>query len=145
VVTVTLVTAAIVAALDQLTKWWALEALADGPIHVGWTLWLELHFNSGAAFSTGTGLTPFITVAVVVLVVVLFAMTRSVNSLPLAIAFGLLLGGAMGNLIDRLVRDHGGAVVDFVDFGWWPVFNVADAALVIGGILLVILGPRVKQ
>jgi signal peptidase II len=142
VVAVTLVTATLIAAADQLTKWWALEALADGPVHLGWTLDLELHFNSGAAFSTGRGLTPFITAAAVGLVVVLFSMTRSVTARSVAIAFGLLLGGAAGNLTDRLIRDHGGAVIDFVDFGWWPVFNLADSAIVIGGILLVLLGPR---
>jgi signal peptidase II len=142
VVAVTLVTAALTAAADQLTKWWALEALADGPVHVIWTLRLELNFNSGAAFSTARGLTPFITAAGVALVVVLFSMTRSITTVSVAVALGLLLGGASGNLIDRLVRDHGGAVIDFVDLQWWPVFNLADAAIVVGGILLVLLGQR---
>jgi signal peptidase II len=139
------VTAALTATADQLTKWWALEALPDGPVHVIWTLHLELHFNSGAAFSMGRGLTPFITAAVVALVVVLFTMVRSVTTPSVAVALGLLLGGASGNLIDRLVRDHGGAVIDFIDLQWWPVFNLADAAVVIGGILLVLLGPRDRR
>jgi signal peptidase II len=128
--------------VDQLTKWWALERLADGPIHVGWTLDLRLTFNSGAAFSTGTGLTPFLAVAGVGLVGVLVLMSRSATATGTAMALGLMLGGALGNLTDRLFRDHGGAVVDFVDLGWWPVFNVADAALVCGAILLVVANLR---
>jgi signal peptidase II len=135
-------TTVVVVALDQLAKWWALEVLADGPIHVGWTLYLRLTFNSGASFSLGPGLTPFLKAAAVALLVVLITMTRSVRTAPSAVAMGLLIGGALGNLTDRLVRDHGGAVVDFVDFGWWPVFNVADAALVCGAILLVLVEMR---
>jgi signal peptidase II len=53
---------------------------------------------------------------------------------------GLLLGGAVGNLVDRLIRHHHGAVIDFVDLRWWPVFNVADASITIGAILLVLSG-----
>jgi signal peptidase II len=135
-------TAVAVVAVDQLTKWWALERLADAPIHVGWTLWLRLTFNSGAAFSLGPGLTPFLKAAAVGLLVLLILMTRSVANVQSGLAMGLMIGGALGNLTDRLVRDHGGAVVDFVDFGWWPVFNVADAALVCGAILLVLLELR---
>jgi len=138
VAAVGLVTAVLVVTADQLTKWWALEQLADGPVDLVWTLRLRLTFNSGAAFSTGEGYTPFLTAAGVVVLLVLVAMTRSVDSRPVAAAFGLMVGGAVGNLTDRLVRDHGGAVVDFVDFQWWPVFNVADAALVIGAVLLVL-------
>jgi signal peptidase II len=134
--------AASVVALDQLAKWWALEALTDGPIHVGWTLYLRLTFNSGAAFSLGPGLTPVLKAVAVGLLVLLLTMTREVRTSPSAVAMGLLIGGALGNLTDRLLRDHGGAVIDFVDFGWWPVFNVADAALVCGAILLVLLELR---
>jgi signal peptidase II len=60
----------------------------------------------------------------------------------MAIALGLVLGGALGNLADRLIRGHGGAVIDFIDFQWWPVFNVADMAITIGAVLLVIAGFR---
>ena len=131
-----------VVALDQLTKWWALEVLADGPRHIAWTLDLRLTFNSGAAFSMGPGLTPFLTAAGVVLVGLLVVMSRGMTTTRAAVALGLMLGGALGNLTDRLFRGHGGAVVDFVDFGWWPVFNVADAALVCGAILLVLVSAR---
>ena len=141
-VALALAAAALVATADQLTKWWALENLADGPVHVLWTLRLRLTFNKGASFSLGTGLTPFLTAAVVVIIAVLVVMARSATTRPMAVSIGLLLGGAVGNLGDRLFRDHGGAVVDFIDLGWWPIFNLADAAVVIGALLLVLVGSR---
>jgi signal peptidase II len=137
-----LVTAALVVAADQVTKSLALSALADGPIHLFWTLRLALTYNSGLAFSIGPDLTPWITFAAVVLVGVLLVVARRVTTTPTAIALGLVLGGALGNLADRIVRGHGGAVVDFIDLQWWPVFNVADMAISIGAVLLVLTGIR---
>jgi signal peptidase II len=134
--------AAVVVAIDQITKTLALRTLADGPIHLFWTLRLNLSFNSGLAFSLGTGLTTWITFAAILLVVGLLVVSRRVTSLSMAIALGLVLGGALGNLTDRLVRGHGGAVIDFIDFQWWPVFNVADMAISIGAVLLVLTGFR---
>jgi len=132
-----------VVALDQLTKTWALHALDDGPIHVWWRLRLVLALNSGAAFSLGTGLTPFIIAGgVVLLVVLLVFMSRSVATRPAAVALGLVLGGALGNLTDRLVRHNHRAVIDWIDFRPWPTFNVADAAVVCGAILLVLSGAE---
>jgi signal peptidase II len=139
---VTAATAAPVVALDQLTKWWALERLSDGAIHLFWTIDLRLTFNSGAAFSTAPGLTPFLTAAGVLLVGVLVLMSRAATRTSATVALGLMLGGALGNLSDRLFRHHGGAVIDFVDFHWWPVWNMADAALVCGAILLVLANAR---
>ena len=133
-----LLTAAIVIAADQVTKSLALQALADGPIHVWWTLELDLSFNSGIAFSMGTGLTPLITIAAIVLAGVLLAFARRATSPLVAAALGLVLGGALGNLSDRLFRGHGGAVIDFIDPGWWPVFNVADIAVSSGAVLLLV-------
>lgn len=130
--------AASVVTADQLTKWWALESLADGPIDLLWTLRLRLTFNPGAAFSLGEGLTPLLTAVGVALLAALVVFTGKVTDRASAAGLGLLVGGAAGNLSDRLFRGHDGAVVDFVDLGWWPVFNVADAALVIGAIVLVI-------
>ena len=130
--------AAVVVLLDQVTKTLALNALADGPIEVFWTLRFDLSFNEGIAFSMGTGLTPLITIAVVVLVGVLIAFVRHVTSPLLAISLGLLLGGALGNVADRLFRGHGGAVIDFIDVQWWPVFNVADIAVSTGAILMIV-------
>lgn len=136
-------TAAVVVAVDQVTKSWALRALDDGPVDVVWTLRLNLSFNSGAAFGLGKGLAPFLVAAGVVMVVVLVALGRAAGTTaPAAVALGLVLGGAVGNLADRLVRDHGGAVVDFIDLQWWPVFNVADAAITCGALALVLTGSR---
>jgi signal peptidase II len=131
--------AATVVLVDQLTKQWALNALDDGPIDVFWTLRFNLAFNKGMAFSQGTGFGPIIgIVALVVIVVLLVSVGRSSSRLyPLAV--GLIVGGAVGNLIDRLFRDPGwlrGAVVDFIDVQWWPIFNVADIAVTVGGVLL---------
>ena len=126
---------------DQLTKSWALRALDDGPIHLVWTLRLNLSFNSGAAFGLARGLAPLLAVAAVVLVVALLGMGWSRITTPAAgVGLGLVVGGAVGNLADRLVRDHGGAVVDFIDLQWWPVFNVGDAAITCGALLLVVSG-----
>ena len=128
-----------VVVLDQVTKTWALGALGDGPRHVVWTLRLNLSFNSGAAFGIGQGLAPLLVVVGVVMVVALLGMGRSAGTtLPAMVAIGLVLGGAGGNLVDRLFRHHGGAVVDFIDLQWWPVFNVADAAITCGAVVLVL-------
>jgi signal peptidase II len=135
-------TAVVVVAVDQVTKSIAARALADGPVHLFWTLRLDLSLNSGLAFSLGPGLTPWITFVAVLLVAGLLFLARRVANVPTAIAVGLVLGGALGNLADRLVRGHGGAVIDFVDVGWWPVFNVADMAISVGAVLLVVLGFR---
>lgn len=131
---------------DQLTKRWALDALADGPIHLFWTLRLRLAFNTGMAFSVGSGRGALIAgVALAVVVVAFWAGTSATSRLG-AVGVGLVLGGALGNLADRAFRDGtgflGGAVVDFVDFQWWPVFNLADAGIVIGGALLVLVSWR---
>ena len=132
-----------VLALDQLTKSWAVSALAGGrAIHVVWTLELDLALNSGFAFSQGTGLTRYITILGLVLVAGLVWWSRGVTSPLLAVGLALLLGGASGNLADRLFRDHGGAVVDFIDLQWWPVFNVADVAVFFGAALLIVSSIR---
>lgn len=137
-----LATAAVVVAVDQVTKSLALSALADGPVDLFWTLRLDLSFNSGLAFSLGPGLTPWITLVAVLLVGALLVMAHRVTSTLTAVALGLVLGGALGNLADRLVRGHEGAVVDFIDLQWWPVFNVADMAITIGAMLLVVTSFR---
>lgn len=128
--------------IDQLTKWWALEQLEDGPIDVVGSLRLRLVFNEASAFSIGGGSAwgPFVTlVGLFVIVGLLWFVRTTPGRLP-AIAAGLVVGGAIGNLIDRAARSDrgfmGGGVVDFVDLGWWPVFNVADSAVVVGVILL---------
>jgi signal peptidase II len=134
--------AAAVVGVDQLTKTWALHHTVD-PIHIIGTLRLALTFNPGAAFGLGRGITPVLVLGAIVLVVVLLGLGRTASrtaSVPAAVAMGVLLGGACGNLVDRLVRHNNGAVIDFIDLRWWPVFNVADAAITVGAILLVLFG-----
>jgi signal peptidase II len=139
-------TAAAVVAIDQVTKSWALDALADGPVDVVWTLRFNLSFNSGAAFGLGRGVAPLlIAVGVVVLVVLIGASRSTATTAASAVALGLVAGGAAGNVADRVFRDHGGAVVDFIDLQWWPVFNVADAAITCGAALLVLAGSRAER
>lgn len=134
--------AGVVVALDQATKTWALEALADAPIDLVWTLRLNLSYNRGAAFGLGKGLAPLLVAGGVALLVVLASFSRSLTGRLPTLALGLVLGGASGNLVDRLFRGHDGAVVDFIDLQWWPVFNVADMAIVCGAILLVLTSGR---
>jgi len=128
--------------VDQLTKTWAVNALDDHDIDVVWTLRFHLTFNGGMAFSQGRGLGPIIGVLAIVVVAVLLISLRRAGSTLAAVAVGLVVGGAAGNILDRLFRSGdgflGGRVVDFVDLQWWPIFNVADAAVVIGGILLLV-------
>jgi signal peptidase II len=134
--------AAGVGVADQLTKTWALHHTRE-PVHVIGTLQLALTFNSGAAFGLGRGITPVLVAGATVLVVILFGLGRAASrtaSIPAVIAMGLLLGGACGNLADRLIRNHHGAVIDFIDLRWWPVFNVADACITSGAVLLVLVG-----
>lgn len=129
-----------VVALDQITKHWAVSSLNDGRvIDVLGSLRFNLSFNRGMAFSQGTGMGPFIGVlGILVVLYLLIGMRKS--SMSGAVFVGLVAGGAAGNIVDRLFRGEAwlrGAVVDFIDLQWWPVFNIADAAICIGGALLV--------
>jgi len=141
-----LASAAVVLLVDQLSKTWALRALDDGPIDLVWTLRLKLTYNTGAAFSTGEGLGPVIGVAAAIVALVLLWSGRTVANRLGALAVGMVFGGALGNLTDRAFRDGhgflGGAVVDWIDLQWWPVFNVADAAVVVGALLLLVATAR---
>ena len=136
--------AAVVLALDIVTKVLAVKLLTPGqpvPI-IGDTVTWTLVRNSGAAFSMATGYTWMLTVIATGVVVGIFWMGRRLVSPWWAIGLGMILGGAMGNLVDRFLRSPGplrGHVVDFLSIGWWPVFNVADPSVVGGAILLVTL------
>jgi signal peptidase II len=137
-----LLVAVVIIVLDQLSKAWALRDLADGHIiHVIWTLQFNLTYNRGMAFSRGTGIGPVIgVIALVVVVMLLLSLRRADNSLT-RLATGLIIGGAVGNILDRLFRDSGwmrGAVIDFIDFQWWPVFNIADMAIMIGAATMIV-------
>lgn len=124
--------------LDQVTKSWALASLRDAPIELFWTLRLRLAFNTGAAFSLGSGFPwLFVVLGFLVLGVLAVLVVRSDLAMGPVVALGLVAGGAIGNLADRVLRDHDGAVVDFIDLQWWPVFNLADASICVGiGLLL---------
>ncbi len=130
--------------VDQLTKVWALSALDDAPRRslVGNLLGLELTRNAGAALSIGTSMTWVLTLAAVAVVVVVVRTARRVTSTAWAVTFGLLLGGALGNLGDRLFREPGplrGHVVDFIAYGDWFIGNVADIAIVVAAGLVILL------
>ena len=130
------VIAVIVLVVDQLTKTLAVDHLAAHSVHVIGPLSFELAYNTGAAFSIGTGAgLPIIIVAVVLLGLIVWLGRRS-SSLAIAVATGMILGGASGNIFDRIFRNDGGAVVDFIHTGVWPTFNVADASVVCGCVVL---------
>ncbi|MFD7920382.1 signal peptidase II [Streptomyces sp. NPDC059740] len=142
-----LVVAAVAYLLDLGSKMLVVAKLENGPgvEVVGKLLRLYVIRNAGAAFSMGQALTVFLTLIAVVVIVVIARMARRLRSLPWAIALGLLLGGALGNLTDRIFRKPGvfrGEVVDFIAPAHYAVFNLADTAIVCGGILVVLLSFR---
>ena len=135
-------TAAIVILIDQATKIWAVAALDDGPIQVfGDVLRLRLTRNTGAAFSSLQGLGPLIGIAAVGVIGLVFVMVHHVPRRFEVAGLGMVLGGAFGNLLDRIFRGTGfldGAVVDWIDPSFFPTFNGADSAITIGVAVLLI-------
>ena len=131
-----------VVVLDQVTKHWAVNRLADDDtIHVVWTLQFNLAFNSGMAFSRASGFGPVIAVVATVVIVWLLASLHTASSKLSTFGMGCLIGGAAGNLIDRVFRDEAwlrGSVVDFIDFQWFPIFNIADIAINVGAASLIL-------
>lgn len=129
---------------DQLTKAWAVSALDDGPIAIiGTTIELRLGYNSGAAFSLFGDYGVVLALLAIAMVVVLVRMVHRSKDVWMIGALALVLGGALGNLADRMFRAPGflrGAVVDFVHIDPIPTFNVADAALTVGAVTLVLAG-----
>jgi signal peptidase II len=143
-------TAALVVAADQLIKYLVVRHLAGRPPVrlIGDFLQFRYATNSGGAFSLLTGAPVFFALmAIVVIGGILYASGRA-RGLPIAVSLGLLLGGAVGNLLDRLLRGDQplrGEVVDFIKVGPWPVFNLADSCIVVGGILLALLLGRPER
>jgi signal peptidase II len=144
------VVAVIVIGLDQVTKYLAVRDLTPGvpvPVLDG-ILQFRLIRNSGAAFSVATGMTWVLTLIAIGVSVVIVRVARRLGSVRWALALGLLLGGAVGNLTDRLLREPGfgrGHVVDFIEylrfpFISFPVFNVADSCVVTAACLIALLG-----
>lgn len=136
--------AAVVLAADQLSKMWAQSALELGappkPL-IGELIQLRLIYNPGAALSIASGMTWVLTLLSVGVVVFIVLMARKIASPAWAVALGLVLGGALGNLLDRLFRAPGfpnGHVVDFIDYGPF-IGNVADIAIVLAAVLIAVL------
>jgi len=140
---------ATIVAIDQLTKVWAVAALSDGPVHViGETVKFELTRNGGGAFSRFQGMTPVLAVGAIIVTFALARVLRRTTDTVLVVALTLVLGGALGNLVDRFARAPGflrGHVVDFISIGWWPVFNVADSCVTIGAVLLIVRSLRATR
>ncbi|MEV5319739.1 signal peptidase II [Streptomyces sp. NPDC052687] len=146
-IAVLFVVAAIAYVLDLVSKIIVVEKLEhQEPIEIiGDWLRFEAIRNAGAAFGFGEAFTVIFTVIAAAVIVVIARLARKLYSLPWAIALGLLLGGALGNLTDRIFRSPGvfeGAVVDFIAPKHFAVFNLADSAIVCGGILIVLLSFR---
>ena len=141
-----LVTAAVIVVVDQVTKSLALENLSDGPVDViEGILTLRLTYNPGGAFGVLQGVPNFFLIATTVIVIFILYWARTVRSAAWAIPLGLVLGGGLGNLFDRVFRETDGRVVDFVDLHVWPVFNVADSAITLGVIALLIMSFRAER
>jgi signal peptidase II len=139
--------AALAYALDLLSKIWVVHSLEhhDAVDVFGHYLRLDAIRNAGAAFGFGQGMTIVFTVIAVGVIVVIARLSRRLYSVPWAIALGLLLGGAFGNLTDRVFRAPGGfqgRVVDFIAPEHFAVFNLADSAICVGGALIVLLSFR---
>jgi signal peptidase II len=134
-----------VVVIDRITKLWAEHSFAAHPRDVlGGLLTLRLTTNSGGAFSMGDRAPLFFAIAAIVVCAAIAATAFRERTAAHGLALGLILGGALGNLIDRATRGPRltGRVIDFIDPHVWPVFNVADAAIVCGAILLAVVAFR---
>jgi signal peptidase II len=139
-------TSAAIVAVDHLTKWLAQRELRARDVDLVGSLRLHLVYNRGAAFGLGSRFAPIIALVVVGVIVAMIGFGRTVRSPVSRFALAAIIGGAIGNLLDRLLRDGdrflGGPVVDFIDLQWWPVFNVADIAVVVGAVALALSAGR---
>ncbi len=137
-----LIVASVVVATDQLTKSYALASF-EPPIDViSGVLTLRIAYNSGGAFGILQGLPEVFLIATVVTAVVILFWVRKLDQPGWIAPLGLVLGGGLGNVVDRIFRDTGGRVVDFVDLHVWPVFNLADACIVVGVGWILLVGSR---
>jgi lipoprotein signal peptidase len=141
------VVAGVVYAADVASKILVVADLSDHePISMlGGLLTLRLTRNPGAAFSTATGYTVLLTLVAIGVVICVTRLATRLGSAVWAVALGLLLGGALGNLTDRMFRSPGplrGHVVDFLELPHWPIFNLADSAIVLGAVLITVQSVR---
>lgn len=141
-----LAAAVVVVVLDQATKELALQGLQDAHVDViEGVLRFRLTYNSGGAFGLLPGLPAFFLIATLAIVAGILIGVRKVEDERWAIPLGMVLGGGLGNATDRVFRDTGGGVVDFIDLHVWPVFNVADMSIVLGALAILILGWRASD
>jgi signal peptidase II len=135
--------ASIVVTVDQLAKSFALAQFEDAPKDViGGVLTFRITYNSGGAFGLLQGLPGLFLFATLAAAVVILLWVRHLDRPSWMVPLGLVLGGGIGNLVDRIFRSTGGQVIDFIDFHVWPVFNIADACIVVGVIWIIFLGGR---
>jgi signal peptidase II len=135
--------AAIVVILDQGTKQFAVTHFQDHPFDViKGVLTFRLTLNSGGAFGILQGVPGLFLAATVLVVALLVVWVRRLSDQRMLIPLGMMLGGGLGNASDRLFRHLGGRVVDWIDFHVWPVFNLADSAIVVGVILVIFMSSR---
>lgn len=136
-------TAFLIFLIDYLTKLAAVNFLTDGPVSViGNFLKFELAYNTGAAFSLATSKTIFLSGFAIAVGAGIFYYAARIDSSKWSLALGSVLGGIFGNLSDRIFREPGalqGAVVDWISIPYWPIFNIADSAVVIGTLSIVSL------
>jgi signal peptidase II len=147
---VLLAVAVTVLAADIISKVIVVATLSTRPPVrlLGGLLTLRVDRNPGAAFSIGTSMTIVFSAIALSVIIFILRTSRRIRSTAWALTLGLLLGGATGNLTDRLLRSPGplrGYVVDWIQLPHWPVFNVADSSIVCGGILAVLLAARGLQ
>ena len=132
---------ALVVIIDQVTKHWMLSELSNNRVvNLFWTLRFNLVFNSGMAFSQGQGAGRIIGLFAIGIIIWLWRSLAKATSSGSLIGTALLIGGALGNVVDRVFRGDawlGGAVVDFIDLQWFPVFNIADSSVTIGAAILI--------
>ena len=141
-----LAAAAVVLTIDQGTKKLAVRALYDEPIDiVEGALTLRLSFNSGGVFGIGQGMPALFLVATVLVVVGILVFAHGLEDRRWLIPLGMVMGGGLGNVVDRIFRDYDGMVVDFIDLHVWPIFNVADMAIVTGVGLILLFGFRSER
>jgi signal peptidase II len=130
-----------VTVVDAATKFWARHTLAGHPEHLAGVFWFRLQYNSGVSFSINSSGPLVTTIATVAVAVIVVLVGINANHGALAIGFGLLLGGGLANVIDRLAASPH-QVTDFIAVSTFPVFNVADMAITVGFVVLMVAALR---
>jgi len=133
--------------LDLATKIWAVNTLSSrsNVKILGSFFQLTLVRNPGAAFSFATGATVFLTIFAILVLLTILYYAPQITSKGWAVVLGLVMGGILGNVVDRIFREPGmlrGHVVDWMQLPYWPIFNIADSAIVIAALIAVVLSAR---